>query len=57
MDDELATLLRDNPPEHEIAKSIVRQGYLTMAEEGVLKALAGITSLAEVAATVDLPYE
>jgi type IV pilus assembly protein PilB len=57
MDDELATLLRDNPPEHEIAKSIVREGYLTMAQDGVLKALAGITSLEEVAKAVDLPYD
>ncbi len=55
MDDELATFLRDNPPAHEIAKSVARQGYLTMAQDGVLKALAGITSLSEVAATVDLP--
>jgi len=57
MDDELANFLRDNPPEHEIAKSVVRQGYLTMAEEGVAKALAGLTSLDEVAKTVDLPYD
>jgi len=48
--------LRDNPPEHEIAKSVTRQGYLTMAQEGVAKALAGTTSLDEVAKTVDLPY-
>lgn len=57
MDDELATLLRDNPPEHEIAAHAVRQGYLTMAQEGVLRALAGDTSLEEVAKAVDLPYE
>lgn len=55
MDDELADFLRDNPPEHEIAKNATRQGYLTMAQDGVLKALAGVTSLSEVAATVDLP--
>jgi len=55
MDDELATFLRDNPPEHEIARATEKQGYLTMAQDGVLKALAGITSLAEVATTVDLP--
>ncbi len=55
MDDELATLLRDNPPSHEIAKSVARQGYLTMTQDGILKALAGLTSLAEVASTVDLP--
>jgi len=54
MDDTLANFLRDNPPDHEIAKQAVRQGYLTMAQDGVLKALAGITSLTEVADTVDL---
>jgi type IV pilus assembly protein PilB len=57
MDDEMATLLRDNPPEYEIAKNATRQGYLTMAQDGVLKALAGLTSLEEVARTIDLPYE
>jgi len=55
MDDELANLLRDNPPENEIAKATAKQGYLTMAQDGLLKALAGITSLSEVADTVDLP--
>ncbi len=55
MDDELANFLRDNPPENEIAKLATKQGYLTMAQDGIIKALAGITSLSEVADTVDLP--
>ena len=55
MDDELATFLRDNPPENDIAKLAAKQGYLTMAQDGILKALAGTTSLSEVADTVDLP--
>ena len=55
MDDELANFLRDNPPEHEIAKFTVKQGYLTMAQDGIIKALTGVTSLSEVASTVDLP--
>lgn len=55
MDDELAELLRNNPPENEIAKLAAKQGYLTMAQDGVLKALSGITSLSEVASIVDLP--
>ena len=55
MDDELAHFLRDNPPENEIAKLVTKQGYLTMAQDGILKALSGITSLSEVADTVDLP--
>lgn len=55
MDDELAHFLRDNPPENEVAKMAAKQGYLTLAQDGILKALQGLTSLAEVAATVDLP--
>lgn len=55
MDDEMANFLRDNPPSNEIAKLAAKQGYLNMAQDGILKALAGTTSLAEVATTVDLP--
>ena len=55
MNDELAHFLRDNPPENEIAKLTSKQGYLTMAQDGIVKALAGVTSLSEVADTVDLP--
>jgi type IV pilus assembly protein PilB len=55
MDDELANFLRDNPPSNEIAKIAAHQGYLTMAQDGIIKALNGVTSLAEVANTVDLP--
>jgi type II secretory ATPase GspE/PulE/Tfp pilus assembly ATPase PilB-like protein len=55
MDDELANFLRDNPPSQDIRKLAAKQGYLTMAQDGLVKALEGITSLSEVAATVDLP--
>ena len=55
MDDELADFLRSAPPENEIARLAAKQGYLTMAQDGIIKALAGVTSLSEVAATVDLP--
>jgi type IV pilus assembly protein PilB len=55
MDDELGAFLRDNPQEPEIAKMAAKQGYLTMAQDGVIKALAGLTTLEEVAGTVDLP--
>lgn len=55
MDDELAHFLRDNPPENEIVKAAAKQGYLNLKQDGILKALAGITSLSEVASTVDLP--
>ena len=55
MDDELANFLRDNPPENEIAKLAAKQGYLTMAQDGIIKALFGVTSLSEVISTVDIP--
>ena len=57
MDEELGTFLRLNPNEGGIAKDVAHQGYLTMAQDGVLKALAGITSLEEVFSTVDLPRD
>ena len=55
MDDELAEFLCDNPPANEIAKLAGKQGYLSMAQDGLLKALSGVTSLSEVATTVSLP--
>ncbi len=57
MDEELGTFLRDNPSEGDIAKHVRRQGYLTMAQEGVLKAINGETSLEEVFKVVDVPRE
>jgi type IV pilus assembly protein PilB len=57
MDEELGTFLRTDPSESEIAHAVARQGYLTMAQDGVLKALAGITTLEEVFSVVDLPRE
>jgi type IV pilus assembly protein PilB len=55
MDDELGAFLRDNPSSGEIAQHVTRQGYLTMAQDGLLKALNGETSVEEVARVVDLP--
>ncbi len=55
MDDALGDLLRNNPSESEVAREAAKQGYLTMAQDGVIKALAGITSLDEVFRVVDLP--
>ncbi len=57
MDDELGNYLRENPSEGDIAKHVRRQGFLTMAQDGVLKALAGETSLDEVFRVVDLPRD
>jgi len=57
MDETLGEFLRGNPSGGEIEKETRRQGYLTMAQDGVLKALAGKTSLEEVFRIVDLPRD
>lgn len=57
MDEQLGTFLRDNPSEGDIAKEVARQGYLTMAQDGVLKAIQGLTTLEEVFSVVDLPRD
>jgi type II secretory ATPase GspE/PulE/Tfp pilus assembly ATPase PilB-like protein len=54
MDDELARFLRDNPPEADVRHFTSKQGYLTMAQDGLIKALQGVTSLDEVSSTIDL---
>lgn len=55
MDEQLADLLRMGPSSAEIEKDTRRQGFLTMAQDGVLKALAGKTTLEEVFKVVDVP--
>ncbi|HEV7121614.1 MAG TPA: GspE/PulE family protein [Candidatus Paceibacterota bacterium] len=57
MDDQLAELLRSAPSASDIAKETARQGFLTMAQDGVLKALAGETTLEEVFRVVDVPRD
>ncbi|MBP6860470.1 MAG: type II/IV secretion system protein [Candidatus Pacebacteria bacterium] len=57
MDDKMATFLRDNPSASDIRKEAARQGYITMLQDGVLKALAGLTSLEEVLSVADIPRD
>lgn len=54
MDEELGNFLRDNPSEGDIAKHVIRQGYPTMAQVGVLKVLAGDTTLEELQRVVEI---
>lgn len=56
VDETMGTFLRDNPSDHEIQTEAAKQGFLNMAQDGVLKALAGITTLEEVFSVVDLPH-
>ena len=55
MDDELGEFLRTSPSENDIRKHVMRQGFVTLAQDGVLKALAGETTLEELLRVVDLP--
>ena len=48
MDAAVERIIRENPSEREIREAAKPQGLLTMPQDGVLKALAGVTSLAEV---------
>jgi type II secretory ATPase GspE/PulE/Tfp pilus assembly ATPase PilB-like protein len=56
MDDELAEFLRSAPSDADIARATYRQGYLNMAQDGILKALAGETTLEEVLKVIDIPH-
>lgn len=55
MDEELGEFLRSNPSEGDVAKHVRRQGFLTMAQDGMLKVLSGVTSLEELRRAVELP--
>ena len=57
MDEELGEFLRSAPSEGDIARHVLRQGYPTLAQDGVLKVLAGKTTLEELARVVDLRSE
>ncbi len=48
MTDELADIILKEPSEREISKEAERQGMVTMKQDGILKVLAGITTIEEV---------
>jgi type IV pilus assembly protein PilB len=54
MTEGIEKLINQNPSEREIRKEADKQGIPTLKEDGILKVLQGITTLSEVARTVDL---
>lgn len=54
IDEPMADLIAQNPSEFEIEREASRQGILTMRQDGVVKALRGITSLSEVERVISL---
>jgi type IV pilus assembly protein PilB len=55
-DEAIEAIIPNNPSERELRKIAAKQGLLTMQEDGVVKVLQHVTSLAEVMNVVDL-YE
>ncbi len=56
-DEAIEKIMPENPSEHEIKKVARNQGILSMRQDGIVKILNGITSLAEVQSVVDLNEE
>lgn len=54
MDSAIEKILREKPSEREVAEAGKPQGIPTMQQDGILKVLRGITSLAELRRVVDL---
>ena len=57
VDQDIETTLRGNPSEREIKKSAQNQKILDLSQDGVLKVLAGITTLEELRRIVDIERE
>ncbi len=56
-DEEIEKIIPENPSERDIKKISKKQGILDMREDGIIKALTGITSLEEVRSVVYLEEE
>ncbi len=54
MDRAVEEVLRENPSEREIKEASKPQGILDMRQDGILKAIKGITSIDEVERAVGL---
>ena len=57
MTDAIETIIRENPSEREIQKAALSQGIPNMKQDGVMKVLSGMTSLAELGRIIDLERE
>ena len=57
MDSEIENIVRENPTEREIRKAAVKQNILDLRQDGVIKALNGITTLDELKRIIDLDKE
>ena len=56
-DEEVEKIILANPSEREIRKAATPQKNLTLKQDGVIKVLQGLTSIAELGRVVDLDKE
>lgn len=56
-DESIEKIIPENPSEHEIKKVARSQGILSMRQDGIVKVLNGVTSIAEIQSVVDLSEE
>ncbi len=56
-DESIEKIMTTNPSEREIKRVANHQGILDMKQDGIIKALKGITSLEEIKSVVDLGEE
>jgi len=54
MDEKISDLVATNPSEYELEREASKQGILSMRQDGIIKALHGITSLSEVVRVISL---
>lgn len=57
IDESVEKIIQENPSEREIKKATVNQGLLDMKQDGIIKALKGITSIGELERVIDLGEE
>jgi type IV pilus assembly protein PilB len=56
-DSKIENIVQNKPSEREIAKEAIDQGIMSMAQDGVVKVIKGITTLDEVLRVIDLDLE
>jgi type II secretory ATPase GspE/PulE/Tfp pilus assembly ATPase PilB-like protein len=54
MDEAIENVVKENPSEREINKASLPQNILSIAQDGVIKILQGVTTLSELSRVVDL---
>ncbi len=57
MDENIEMVVKENPSEREIKKAALKQGLLTLNQDGIIKALKGVTSIEELERVIDIEKE